>query len=256
MTGARTTGARRWLAECLTRDEVAARVAAWERFVAGEQPVVTIFGAYDAGKSAIVRRLLVDAALEVPKWLTISARHETYEVNAVEFRGVTLRDTPGLAPGAEDARAVANTTQALEAVALTDVLVVVMNPQLATAERPLLLTVLGDEWPSGSVLMVISKLDSTSADPEYDLDGYHALAEDKVDELRRSLSLDPGIPVLVVVPDFEAAAGTQRQPDRSVWDESRSWDRMAELSDAIADVSRADLALLRSAAEERSGWGC
>src|SRR4051794_32172357 len=109
MTEQHTAGARAWLEEVLGADGAVPQASAWDQFAASDRPVVTLFGAYDPGKGAPVRRLLVDAGREVPEWVPISARHETFEVGAIDFRGVSLRDTPGLAPGADDARAVANT---------------------------------------------------------------------------------------------------------------------------------------------------
>lgn len=251
MTTERVGRAQSWLGEFYPVEQFGGLEDQWQRFVVSARPVATLFGAYDTGKSAILRRLLVEQSLEVPEWVTISARHETFEVGTVEFRGIALRDTPGVAPGAEDARGLANTSHALAAVELTDVLVVVMNPQLATAERDLMLGVLAGDWPAGSLILVISRFDDAGVSPEYDLDGYHKLAERKVKELRESLELDPAIPVFVVAPDFEQAAGGQRQPDASIWDESRTWDGMTEFSDALAGLAGAELAALRAAAESR-----
>lgn len=251
MTTERVSRAKSWLGEFYPVEQFGGLENQWQRFVVSERPVVTLFGAYDTGKSAILRRLLVEQSLEVPEWVTISARHETFEVGTVEFRGIALRDTPGVAPGAEDARGLANTGHALSAVELTDVLVVVMNPQLATAERDLMLGVLAGDWPPGSVILLISRFDDAGVSPEYDLDGYHKLAERKVKELRESLELDLAIRVFVVAPDFEQAAGGQRQPDASIWDESRTWDGMTEFSDALAGLAGAELAALRAAAESR-----
>lgn len=251
MTAERVGRAVSWLEEFCSVEQFEDLKNQWNRFVASERPVVTLFGAYDTGKSALLRRLLVEQSLEVPEWVTISARHETFEVGTVEFRGLALRDTPGVTPGAEDARGLANTGHALSAVELTDVLVVVMNPQLPTAERDLMLGVLAGDWPAGSLVFVISRFDDAGVSPEYDLNGYHELAERKVKELRKSLDLDPSIPVFVVAPDFEQAAAGQRQPDVSTWDESRAWDGMTELSDALAELGGADLSALREATECR-----
>lgn len=251
MTAQRVGRAKSWLEEFYPVEQFECLENQWERFATSDLPVATLFGAYDTGKSAILRRLLVEQSLEVPEWVTISARHETFEVGTVEFRGIALRDTPGVAPGAEDARGVANTGHALAAVELTDVLVVVMNPQLPTAERDLMLGVLAGDWPAGSLILVISRFDDAGVSPEYDLDGYHELAERKVTELRKSLELDRAIPVFVVAPDFEQAAGGQRQPDASTWDESRPWDGMTELSDALGELAGAQLPALRTAAESR-----
>ena len=45
---------------------------------------VTVFGVYDAGKSSLIKRLLVELGAPVPDWLTISARPETYAATRVE----------------------------------------------------------------------------------------------------------------------------------------------------------------------------
>src|SRR5437899_2898593 len=58
-------------------------------------PVVTLVGAYDSGKSSLIKRILADDGRDVPAWLTISARRETFDVNECEALGCTLRDTPG-----------------------------------------------------------------------------------------------------------------------------------------------------------------
>ena len=50
----------------------------WKRFASVGLPVVTMYGSYDTGKSALLRRLIVDSGSVVPEWLTISARHETF----------------------------------------------------------------------------------------------------------------------------------------------------------------------------------
>jgi putative ribosome biogenesis GTPase RsgA len=61
---------------------------------------VTFFGAFDCGKSSLLRRLLVDDDIAVPDWLTISARHETFAASDIRYRGAILRDTPGVDPDA------------------------------------------------------------------------------------------------------------------------------------------------------------
>ena len=59
----------------------------WQQLANISGPVVTVYGAYDTGKSSLLRRLIVDFEVEVPDWLTISARHETFEVNEVRRQG-------------------------------------------------------------------------------------------------------------------------------------------------------------------------
>ena len=59
------------------------------------------------------------------------------------------------------------------------------------------------------------------------------------------------MPVRSFRPTPRPSPASQRQPDPSIWDQSRPWDGMAELADAIAAVADADLSDLRAAAEER-----
>ncbi|NKS32969.1 hypothetical protein GS534_23300 [Rhodococcus hoagii] len=123
----------------------------WAAFATLDRPVVTLFGSYDTGKSSLLRRVLVDSGSQVPDWLTISARHETFEVNEVVTAGYTIRDTPGFVVGASDARGQNNSQRAMAAVGLTDIGIAVLTPQLATAERDLLQTVVAEGWPQGSL---------------------------------------------------------------------------------------------------------
>src|SRR4051794_34701376 len=82
-------------------DAVAAR---WNEFASTPMPVVTLYGGYDTGKSALLRRLLIDSGVEVPQWLVIGGVATTFEAQDVEFMGLRFRDTPGIVPGATDAR--------------------------------------------------------------------------------------------------------------------------------------------------------
>lgn len=98
----------------------------WDAFQKRDRPVVTLFGSYDTGKSSLLRRLLVDSGRDVPDWLTISARHETFEVNDVEFGTCIVRDTPGFDVGASGVRE-QNSSRAMAAVGLTDVGIAVLT---------------------------------------------------------------------------------------------------------------------------------
>lgn len=223
----------------------------WQRFASIGVPVVTVYGSYDTGKSALLRRLIVDSGAVVPEWLTISARHETFEVNEVEAAGCLLRDTPGFVAGATDARADMNTQLANAAVDLTDVAVVAVTPQLATAELPALQSLVHRGWAPRSLWFVISRFDEAGVDPEFNPGGYRELAERKTHELRRALGLDDSVPVFVVSQDFAQMAGSERNPDPALWDESREWDGISALRAALDAVGSGDVSSLRDAAAER-----
>lgn len=244
------TGARSWLhAVPGELDDVYEK--RWEQFAQRTKPTVTLYGAYDTGKSSLARRLIIDADGHVPKWLTISARHETFEVNEVELSGCILRDTPGFVLGASDVRADSNTELAADAVSLTDVGVVVLTPQLATAEFPALQQLVRSGWAAGSLWFVISRFDESGIDPEGDIEGYRELAQRKKGELRSALNLDPSVPVYVVCQDFAQMAGSDRNPDKHFWDESREWDGMEALEIAIAELGHSEWDSLRTEAGQR-----
>lgn len=223
----------------------------WQLFASISEPVVTVYGAYDTGKSSLLRRLIVDSGVEVPEWLTISARHETFEVNEVRAAGCLLRDTPGFVTGADDARADMNTQLANAAVDLTDVAIVTVTPQLATAEFAALQALVRRAWDPGSLWFVISRFDEAGVDPESDLDGYRERAERKTEELRSALDLDDAVPVFVVSQDFAQMAGSERSPDPQMWDDFRGWDGMAELRGALINLGSGNGSSLRASAAQR-----
>lgn len=240
-----------WLATMPGESNPSPLKSRWDDFNILDKPVVTVFGSYDTGKSSLIRRILVDAGTPVPGWLTISGRHETFEVNGVECQGCLLRDTPGLAAGAEDVRGVANTHAAVAALELTDIAIVVVSPQLATGERGLLRTLLDGTWTPRDLWFVVSRFDEAGIDPEDDLEGYLELRDRKTAELRESLDLAADFPIHVVVPDFAQFAGSSLSVEAATWDDFRAWDGMNELEQAIAHVGGTALAHARAGTEER-----
>jgi hypothetical protein len=242
---------RDWLAR-LPGGSLAGRYSDdWDAFQRGGKPVVTLFGSYDTGKSSLLRRLIVDSGGDVPAWLTISARHETFEVNEVEVGGCVVRDTPGFSVGAADIRAQNNTRRATASLGLTDVGVIVLTPQLATAERELLQQVVSRQWPVGTLWVVISRFDEAGVNPEYGLGAYRELGARKVAELRRQLTFDDRTPVYVVAQDPFQTAGSYTDPGPETWDAFRAWDGMSDLAAALAAVPAADLSGWRHAAGQR-----
>ncbi|WP_430785108.1 GTPase domain-containing protein [Actinoplanes sp. G11-F43] len=243
--------ARDWL-DRLPGGSLAGRYgAAWDAFQQLDKPVVTLFGSYDTGKSSLLRRLIADAGGTAPAWLTISARHETFEVNGVEIRGCIVRDTPGFSVGGSDLRAQNNTREALAAVDLTDVGVLVMTPQLATADHDRLQQLITREWPAGTLWIVISRFDEAGVNPEYGLTPYRELTARKIDELRQQLTINDRTPVYVVAQDPFGLAGSYTDLGPETWDAYRAWDGMRDLADALDAVSPSDLPAWRHAAGQR-----
>lgn len=251
MTSASAAEYQAWLSDVSGEADVSRLAKDWSVFAAEERPVLTLFGAFDTGKSSIMRRLLVDAGQPLPDWLTISARHETFTENRVTVNGCLLRDTPGLSPDGLDARSQSNSEVARSALGRTDVLLVTLNPQLTTGEHAELVDVLSRDWPNGGVWFLISRADEGGVDPTLDLEGFEAWSARKREELKASLPLAESARVFVVVPDFAGLGAYETDPTPAVWDVSREWDGMAGLSTAMQDLSTQEFTACRDAAEQR-----
>ena len=251
MTSAAAAKCQAWIGDVSGEADASRLASGWSDFASGEWPVLTLFGAFDTGKSSILRRLLVDAGQPLPDWLTVSARHETFTENGVTVNGCLVRDTPGLSPEGLDARSLSNSEVARSALGRTDVLLVTMNPQLTTSEHPELVDVLSRGWPKDGVWFLISRADEGGVDPTLDREGFEAWSTRKREELQQSLKLSESVRVFVLVPDFAGLGAYEPEPTPTVWDHSREWDGMAELSTAMKEFSVQDLAVYRGSAELR-----
>lgn len=251
MTSAAAAKCQAWIGDVSGEADASRLARGWSDFASGEWPVLTLFGAFDTGKSSILRRLLVDAGQPLPDWLTVSARHETFTENGVTVNGCLVRDTPGLSPEGLDARSLSNSEVARSALGRTDVLLVTMNPQLTTSEHPELVDVLSRGWPKDGVWFLISRADEGGVDPTLDREGFEAWSTRKREELKQSLKLSEAVRVFVLVPDFAGLGAYEPEPTPTVWDHSREWDGMAELSAAMKEFSAQDLAVYRGSAELR-----
>lgn len=220
-------------------------------------PVVTFVGVYDSGKSSIIKRELIEDGKEVPAWLTVSARKETFEVRECEALGCILRDTPGISVGDQE-----HERRARAAIALSDVIVVTVTYQLLTSDRDAILDILSGRMftPRGLVMppralhVVVARMDEAGADPLDDLVGYRAQVAGKLGELhdlltRHGLGEQP-IETHAVCADLEGKGESHRQPPRSFFDRSREWDGIASFGEVLSSLS-AELPTLRAAALER-----
>lgn len=202
-------------------------------------PVVAVYGAYDAGKSTLVKRLLVEAHQPVPSWLTISARPETFETNDVEAFGCVLRDTPGIAGGNTRHQNVAD-----RALLDADVTILVMPPQLLTGNRDhVLARITGSAYrPTGlftpeSWMFVITKLDE-GEDPSENLPAYHKRLELKRAEWGKLLDSNglptDAVPLFAISADPYGVVGDDPCPTPGSYTAGCiEWDGVADLVSAL-----------------------
>lgn len=241
-----------WLGTYGDADDLAKARDRWDAYDANP-PTATVFGAYDSGKSSLLRRMLVDADIPVPDWMTISARHETFEASEIMYRDIVLKDTPGVSLGSTDVRSESNTATALDAIRTTDVLVVVVTSQLLTGERDLVSTALDFSWSQGALWFVISRFDEAGVDPDGDQEGYRELADSKrrelADQLQATLGRDLKPRVFVASPDPYGVVGSDQYPDPTLWDPFRRWDGVEEIATELASLPSMAVALRAAAAE-------
>ena len=217
----------------------------WNSHAAREEVVVTFFGPYDSGKSSLLKRLLVDDNKPIPGWLTVSARRETFEQNEAEVMGVMVRDTPGIAGGNAQHAEVAD-----DSLALSDVVVLVLPPQLITSNKATFISVLNGgrffcpsdvAYAQQGFGVALSRMDEAGASPEDDPDGYETLAQRKtkeLDDLLQSESVSKQlIALFVTAADPSGLVGNSVPSHGRVYDEGRQWDGVESFADFLRSLS-------------------
>jgi hypothetical protein len=239
--------------EQLVGPERAAKIAgAWNEHLARGKVEVTFLGPYSSGKSTLLRRLAVESGATIPDWLTVSARRETFELNALEVGDLTFTDAPGFGAGNE-----LHDELAQDALALSDAFLLVVPPQLLTTDRELVGSIVSGHYffgqpRPGSDQAVIAQADSMGIDPEDDLEAMRQLAERKRSELMAQLQDVAGIPlpnlqVFCVAADPYEEHARQPQPQRSDFDQYREWDGIDALDAALSALPQRYEDLLRAA---------
>jgi hypothetical protein len=210
--------------------------AEWDQHARRHVPLVTIFGSYDAGKSSLLKRLLAEDSLQIPSWLTVGARRETFECGEAEACGCVFRDTPGLGGNAR------HDGSTLDKIALSDAYLLVVPPQLmAAGEAVILEIVTGRAFgqsavefaASGCLHVAIARMDEAGVDPETDPVAYDDLKNRKIEELRTSLGragLDAAqVPIHAVAADAYQVVGATLNVRRDMYERSKRWDGIEAL---------------------------
>lgn len=218
--------------------EVAQERLRWEEFRDVDTLEVVVFGAYDAGKSSLLKRLLVDWGVPVPKMISVSGRRETFESTRVKALGVSLTDTPGLGGGNSD-----HEELTLATMRLADAYLWVMPPQLVTTGKEQFLKLLfGESGIAEMTVAIVARMDEAGVDPGDNADGFAALCEKKRNELccivQGASDFRKIRSIHCVVADPYQMVGNLPSPDRELYDVGRSWDGMEDLARDILDLQK------------------
>ena len=201
-----------------------------------DQTHVAFFGVWNAGKSTLLKRLLVEVGRPVPDWLTVAAARETNFVGEVELDdGLVVLDAPGISAGVS-----LHAGEAATALRRADVVLVLLLPALLTAEADDVVRVLRGEhvhpagWPWGAdgLRVLVTQLDQGGFDLVADEAAFTDYARRKLDELQgimadRNVVLDTE--PAIVIADRNADVSDDRD-DLELEDYGRGpWDGIAPL---------------------------
>jgi hypothetical protein len=218
-------------------DWVDEAAASWDRHAISPLVRITIHGPYDAGKSSLLKRLLVDDGTPVPTWLAVGAKPTSFDLDQVDSCGLTWVDTPGTAAGKDRHQLLAE-----QALTLTDALVVVLPPQLLSGDTGYVTELIAGTYynpvarlplfPPGALIIVVAQMDTAGVTAEDDLDGYRELLERKRTELlavlKRDASVVPMVAIHLVAADPDQA-GVTAQPTSIDYAGREDWDGVAAL---------------------------
>lgn len=224
-------------------DRAQARLAA--------EPAVALIGDYSAGKSSLIKRLLVEAGHRPPDDLEVRADPTTSSVRAYEWRHVRLLDTPGLQSGraGHDATAVASA----DGAALI-ILVLQVNLMLGdmTALSGILAGTSTTSAAASRTLFVINRCDELGVDPPGDPEEFVRRRARKENELREILSAQgfAFAPLIhTVAGDPYGLVGDRKDVGPSDYGEQfRTWDGIGALTGALASTASVTARLLLHAA--------
>ncbi|AXE24279.1 hypothetical protein C0216_13160 [Streptomyces globosus] len=238
-------------------------LAELDALAADPRPRIAVAGDMSTGKSAFIRRLLVESGSPVPASLRSSAGPETFRAEAYAWEGMLLVDTPGFQSGLEP-----HTQAAREALADSAAVFYLFPPHAAAGDRAdldLLLRGRPEEgrFPkSARALYVINKIDRVGGP---DLGADFAARIERAEAALASLLEGIAPPAPGQQPYRErivamAAAPFQIRADHgSAYDDFRSWDGFRDFAAAVRELrltleaDAADVTVLHGGAARLAG---
>lgn len=210
----------------------------WEEFRELDTLEVVIFGAYDAGKTSLLKRLLADWKVPIPEWVSVSGRRETFESKRVKARGLGLVDTPGLGSGS-----IEHDELTLTAMRLADAYLWVLPPQLVTTGKERFLEVIfGEVGIAEATIAIVARMDEAGVDPNDNETGFAELCTKKKEELSSFIAESSTTRQLrsihCIVADPYQMVGNTPNPKPEFYDIGRNWDEMADLAREVLDLQK------------------
>ncbi|WDD30188.1 50S ribosome-binding GTPase (plasmid) [Nostoc sp. UHCC 0926] len=226
--------AARWLNETrqiLTPadDEIAKLFNELDIFSKDQKARLHLYGDYNTGKTSFIKRLLINAGLDIPENLEVRGNPTTTVVDKYEWEGIWLVDNPGF----QSTRA-NDTDVALDSVADASAIIYLFNPNLITGDSNTIDLVLkGDEKrgilpKTDRTFFIINRCDELGVDPTESPKEYSRLCQRKKEELVLALN-SRGIfitiqQVFCMSSDPYGLVGNRRDVNSKDFDSYRDWD--------------------------------
>lgn len=207
----------------------------------GLKPAVAILGDYSAGKSSLVKRLLVEMSGGVPADLGVKGSVATSVARTYELDHIRLIDTPGFQSGRAN-----HDELALAAAAGAALVVVVVHVNLLLGDVTLLEAIVNGTTrtvpKAGRILFLINRSDELGVDPTSDPEAFLLLRRRKSDELiaalgSRGIALDES-EVHVIAGDPFGEVGNSLDVTRADYDGNREWDGVQPVVRTLDSFSR------------------
>jgi len=215
------------------------RIAARARETSQRPPAIVLLGDYSAGKSSLLKRLIIETNSPLPEELAVGGAPTTGTALRYPWLHLELLDTPGL----QSSRAL-DTETALNALSGAALVVVVVQVNLMVGDIAQIESALaGTETQpplASRALFLINRCDEFGADPAHDPEEFLRRRKRKEDELHELLaSRGFTTPVLLhtLAADPYGLVGNRRELSRDDYNESfRSWDGVLPLVSALTST--------------------
>lgn len=204
-------------------------------------PLIALVGDYSAGKSSLIKRLLVDSGVRPPAELLVDAAPATDQPREYRWLDYRLVDTPGFQSGRHG-----HDERALKAAADAFLVVVVLNNNGLVGDPVLL-----DEMLSGSeripsklarAVFLMNRSDGLITDPGESPREFRRIRMHKSEELRRALashgSQVDASRIWCIASDPFGLMGNNATSSPQDFDAFRMWDGIEQVVQPLRDASR------------------
>lgn len=245
LSGTSPAEVENWLArlEALTQEDASALevLEACRDCLPPARAKVALIGDFSAGKSSLLKRLLVETGRPVPVGLSVRADPTTASVSTHDFGSFVLADAPGFQSGNSE-----HDQAAFEAVTGAGIVVFLLHVNLVIGDTTFLESIIKGSptlaGKNGRVLFLVNRCDELGVDPSESPEEFLLRRRRKATELKsalaaRDIQVADGQIHLVAADPFGLVGDRQSARSTDYQSEFKTWDGVQPLLDAFSSVS-------------------